>query len=108
MNKNKSTETDNLLTEVFTTLRDAGLVRSAQAFSTDYLQRNENWYAYQRHAARNFSFGSAVACLQAVHKNSNSPSHTPQQLVALQKAESELTSFLAQHHAVAAIVTMPS
>lgn len=108
MNTNKSTETDNLLTEIFTTLRNAGLVRSAQAFSTDYLQRNRNWYAYQKHAVRDFSFGSAVACLRAIHKNRNCQSLTALQLIALQKAESELASFLARHHAVAAIVTKPS
>lgn len=108
MDKNKSTETENLLTQVFTTLRDAGLVRSAQAFSTEYLQRNANWYAYQKHTARGFSFGSAVACLQAVRRTSSALSITQQQVTALQKAECALACYLQQHHAVAEVVTMPS
>lgn len=108
MDKNKSTKTNSLLTEVFHTLHDAGLVRSAQAFSTKYLQRNANWYAYQKHTARDFSLGSAVACLQAVRRNNCSASITQQQVTALQKAECELASYLQQRHAVAEVVTLPS
>ena len=95
-----NTNTATLLEEVFQTLKQAGIVRSAQAFSTDYLQRNANWYAYQKHTGRDFSVGTAVACMQSLRASSAGMTLTPAQAFELQALQKALLNYLGDHHSI--------
>ena len=55
-----------LLEQTYRELRAAGLTHCAQAFSTHYLGKNKNWYAFQTHSGRDFSVYTAVQCLRSV------------------------------------------
>jgi hypothetical protein len=90
-----------LLEQTYTQLFKAGIVRSAQAFSTDYLQRNANWYAYQKHTGRDFSVGTAIACMQSLRARSAGMTLTQAQTSELQALQRALHSYLADHHAIA-------
>ncbi len=96
-----NTNTTTLLEEVYQALKQAGIVRSAQAFSTDYLQRNANWYAYQKHTGRDFSVGTAIACMQSLRASSAGMTLTQAQAFELQALQNALLSYLGDHHAIA-------
>lgn len=93
----------NLLTHLFTALLNAGLVRSAQAFSTEYLQRNPNWYAYQKHTGRDISSGAAIACVRCARAKLSIASITIAQASVLRQLQAELLDYLAQQHGIAEV-----
>ena len=51
-----------LLRNIYTELKKLQLVNNAQTFSIRYLAKNKNWYSYQTHMGREFSFSSAINC----------------------------------------------
>ena len=51
-----------LLESIYTQLQLLQLARNAQAFSTEYLAKNKNWYSYQTHMGRDLTFSTAVSC----------------------------------------------
>jgi hypothetical protein len=61
-----------LLEQTYTGLRQAGLVGTAEAFSTNYLGKNKNWYSYQTHMRRDMTLGAAVQCARSLRLFSTS------------------------------------
>lgn len=51
-----------LVEQTYLGLHSVGLVNSREAFSTQYLGKNPNWYSYQTHMRRDFSVSAAVEC----------------------------------------------
>jgi hypothetical protein len=61
-----------LLEQTYTQLKQVGLVNCAEAFSRNYLQKNCNWFAYQKHTGRDYSVGAAIACLRSIRSQQRS------------------------------------
>lgn len=93
-----------LLETTYSHLRQAGLVSCAEAFSTDYLAKNKNWYAFQTHSERDFSVGAAVQCLRSIRINKALAGLDTQQQAALDAAERELLTHLSTQHCVADVI----
>ena len=60
-----------LVEQTYLGLHSVGLVESSEAFSTQYLGKNPNWYSYQTHMQRDFSVAAAVECLRALKQYEN-------------------------------------
>jgi hypothetical protein len=58
----------NIMTDTYTALRNAKMIKSGRQFSSTYVLRNANWFAYQKHNDRDFSLGAAIDCLRSVRK----------------------------------------
>jgi len=58
----------NIMNDTYTALRNAKLIKSARQFSSTYVLRNANWFAYQKHNGRDFSLTSATDCLRSIRK----------------------------------------
>lgn len=94
-----------LLEQTYRELRAAGLTDCAEAFSRDYLGKNKNWYAFQTHTGRDFSFAAAVQCLQTIRLALiDEAKLNAAQRKILVKAEQLLSSHLLDRHAVIEIV----
>lgn len=87
-----------LLEQTYRTLKEAGLVNSAEAFSRDYLGKCKGWYAFQKHTGRDFSISAAIHCLRSL-RQSTSRIHHP----VAEKAAVELAAYLSTAHHVAEI-----
>lgn len=94
-----------LLERTYTRLRSNGLVDCAEAFSRDYLGKNRNWFAYQKHAQRDFSVGAAVLCLRALRNRQATPELDEEQRKVLETAERALLAHLSEAHLVADVVS---
>ena len=90
-----------LLEQTYTQLHSMQLVHCAQAFSTDYLHKNRNWYALQKHVQRDFSFATAIHCLRSTRSQQLSQHITRAQRHALNNIEQHLLVYLATQHSVA-------
>lgn len=90
-----------LLERTYRQLRSTGLVHCAEAFSRDYLGKNSNWYAYNKHAARDYSVGAAIQCLRSIRSKQHSNDLSEAQLVALERIEQHLIAHLTIQHCVA-------
>jgi len=90
-----------LMEQTYRRLRDAGLVRTGEFFSTRYLGRNKNWYAWQRHAGRDLSAAAAVNCLRAVRAQLSLPLLANEQRQALAETAAQLLEHLKEHHFIA-------
>jgi len=90
-----------LLENTYRQLNEVGLARYAAAFSTDYLGKNSNWYAYQKHSRRDFSIDAAVQCLRSIRAQQLKPKLTQAQQNALAAVEFELLAHLNIQHCVA-------
>ena len=90
-----------LLEQTYRRLRDFGLVETGESFSTRYLGRNKNWYAWQRHAGRDLSAGAAVNCLRAVRAQLATTRLATEQERALTQTAAQLLEHLQAHHFVA-------
>jgi hypothetical protein len=55
-----------LLEQTYEHLSRAGLTSSAEAFSRDYLGKSRSWFAYQKHAGRDYSVAAAIQCLRVI------------------------------------------
>lgn len=92
------------LTETYSLLKQHQLVNNAQAFSTHYLSRNKNWYSYQMHVGRGWTFGAVVSCLQQVSNlHSTHANLTPAQSTALAQAHAQLRALLNDRYAVTGV-----
>lgn len=90
-----------LLETTYSHLRKAGLVSCAAGFSSDYLGKNKNWFAYQKHVGRDFSVDAAIQCLLRIRAQQQTPKLTQAQQHALGAVELELLSHLSVQHSVA-------
>lgn len=90
-----------LLEHTYRQLRDAGLVSSTTGFSTQYLHRNRNWYAWQKHAGRDMGAAAAVQCLRSIRAQLKAPTLDSTQRQALAAAENVLLGHLRERYAVA-------
>lgn len=90
-----------LLEKTYRQLRSAGLVPCAEAFSRDYLGKNTNWFAYQKHTARDFSVGAAIQCLRSIRCQKRSVAICSQQRDVLNQTEHQLLTLLNEQHGVA-------
>lgn len=90
-----------LLETTYRQLHSIGLVACAEAFSRDYLGKNRNWFAYQKHTRRDYSVGAAIQCLRSIRSKQRSNELSKAQLVALQRVEQRLIAHLNTQHCVA-------
>lgn len=90
-----------LLETAYRQLRDVGLVRNAEAFSSDYLLKNKNWYAYQKHKGRDYSVGVAIQCLRSLRTQQRNSAYNDQQQAMLRTLERDLLALLQAAHGVA-------
>lgn len=90
-----------LLETTYRQLRSTGLVHCAEAFSRNYLGKNSNWYAYQKHTGRDYSVGAAIQCLRSIRSKQRSNELPKAQLVALQRVEQRLITHLNTQYCVA-------
>lgn len=93
-----------LLETTYRQLQGAGLVPCAEAFSRDYLGKNSNWYAYQKHLGRDYSTGAAIQCLRNIRSQQRSSGLSKAQQVALRRVETQLTLHLNTHYCVADVL----
>jgi hypothetical protein len=93
-----------LLEQTYRQLRDIGLVATGEAFSTRYLGRNKNWYAWQRHAGRDFGVLSLAHCIRALLQLTQQPGIDAEQLAALQALVDALKHKLANDFGLAALL----
>ena len=92
-----------LLENTYRQLNDVGLAHCAAAFSADYLGKNKNWYAYQKHSKRDFSIDAAVQCLRNIRAQQLATKLTQAQQHALAKAAQHLLDHLTKQHGIADI-----
>ena len=90
-----------LLEQTYRQLHSAGLVRSTAGFSTQYLGRNRNWYAWQKHARRDMGAAAAVQCLRSIRAQLKAPTLDSTQRSALETTAAVLLGHLQERHAVA-------
>lgn len=90
-----------LLEKTFRQLHEHGLVETAEHFSTEYLGRNRNWYAWQRHAGRDISAGAAISCLRTVRTQLSLRALASDQRRALAATAEQLLTYLKEHHFIA-------
>lgn len=90
-----------LLEQTYRQLHSAGLVRSTAGFSTHYLGRNRNWYAWQKHAGRDMCAAATIQCLRTIRNQLQAATLDSTQKAALEAASAVLLGHLRQRHAVA-------
>ena len=90
-----------LLEQTYRGLRDAGLVSSTAGFSRQYLGRNRNWYAWQKHAGRDMCAAAAIHCLRTIRSQLKAPKLDSTQRSALETTAAVLLGHLQERHAVA-------
>ena len=93
-----------LLESTYRQLSSAGLVNCAAGFSSDYLGKNKNWFAYQKHSKRDFSIDAAVQCLRSIRDQQHMQELTQAQQHALSAAERALLAHLNTQHCVADVI----
>ena len=90
-----------LLERTYTQLRNAELVHCAEAFSRNYLGKNSNWYAYQKHTGRDYSVAAAIQCLRNIRSQQRQTAISTAQQQTLQATELQLLAYLTKKHCVA-------
>lgn len=55
-----------LIDKTYSILKRAQLTTTRQAFSRDYVGKNQNWFAYQTHMKRDFPITAAIQCLRSI------------------------------------------
>ena len=90
-----------LLEQTYRQLHSAGLVRSTAGFSRQYLGRNRNWYAWQKHAGRDMCAAAAIQCLRTIRDQLQAAKLDSTQKAALEAVSVALLGHLRQRHAVA-------
>lgn len=93
-----------LLEKIFAQLRSAGLVNCAEDFSTNYLHKNKNWFAFQRYAGRDFSINAAIQCLRSLRSQQLSTQLSASQRTALNNAATQVLGYLHEQHSIAEVV----
>jgi hypothetical protein len=92
-----------LLEQTYKGLRQAGLIGTAEAFSTQYLGKNKNWYALQAHYGRDFSVRAAVGCVRSLELAQGGDGLDAAQRSVLRHLAQHLHQHLASHYGVAAL-----
>ena len=82
-------------------LRSVGLVDCAELFSQNYLNKNRNWYAFQKHSKREFSIDAAVQCVRSIRSQQIATKLTEEQKSALAELELSILKHLKERHCVA-------
>jgi hypothetical protein len=90
-----------LLETTYRQLQSAGLVHCAEAFSSNYLGKNHNWYAYQKHTGRDYSVSAAIQCLRSIRSQQRQTAITTAQAQALKNTEQQLLAYLHAQYCVA-------
>jgi hypothetical protein len=90
-----------LLETTYRQLRSTGLVLCAEAFSKDYLGKNSNWYAYQKHTGRDYSVNAAIQCLRSIRSQQRQTAITTAQAQTLKNTEQQLLAYLHAQYCVA-------
>lgn len=90
-----------LLEKIYSQLHSVGLVRSTAGFSRQYIGRNSNWYAWQKHAGRDIGAAAAVQCLRSVRSQLQVQTVSNAQRRALEVAATWLLGHLQEKHMVA-------
>lgn len=94
-----------LLEQTYEHLSRAGLTSSAEAFSRDYLGKSRSWFAYQKHAGRDFSVAAAVQCLRSLRSRQAELEMGAEKQAALVEATDALLSHLREKHLVADVTS---
>lgn len=94
-----------LLEQTYRQLHDAGLVRNTANFSRQYLCRNANWYAWQKHVGRDMGAAAAIQCLRTVREQLRDTHLAGTQQAALEATAAALLAHLNQAHLVADVCT---
>lgn len=90
--------------QTYRILRQAGLTTTRQAFSREYVGKNQNWFAYQAHMKRDFSIAGAINCLRSIRfQKQRDAALDIEQLCALREAEGLLLEHLNERYSVADI-----
>lgn len=88
--------------QTYRILRQAGLTTTRQAFSREYVGKNQNWFAYQAHMKRDFSIAGAINCLRSIRfQKQRDAALDLVQLCALREAEDVLLEHLNERYSVA-------
>ena len=92
--------------QTYRILRQAGLTTTRQAFSREYVGKNQNWFAYQAHMKRDFSIAGAINCLRSIRfQKQRDTALDLAQLRALREAEDVLLGHLNERYSVADVCT---
>ena len=74
------------------------------AFSREYVGKNQNWFAYQTHANRDFPNTTATQCLRSIRlQKQRDAALDLVQLCALREAEALLLEYLNERYCVAEV-----
>lgn len=92
-----------LLETTYTNLHSIGLVACAEAFSADYLGKNRNWFAYQKHVGRDYSVSAAIQCLRAIKGSLKREDLDAQNRTLLMRTAEQLQLHLATKHSIAEV-----
>ena len=87
-----------LVEQTYLGLHSVGLVQSRQAFSTQYLGKNPNWYSYQTHMRRDFSVSAAVECLRALKQHKDAGAVNKTQTLLIKTITNKLDAYLRNQH----------
>ena len=91
-----------LIEYTYQTLKQAELTTTREEFSRDYVGRSSNWFAWQRHAGRDFSIETAIQCLRSIClQKEHGAALNIVQVMALTTAEQGLREHLIERHSVA-------
>lgn len=97
------------LTEnTFRTLRENGIVTSAENFSIDWCRRSQSYFAERKHTGNDFSIVTAMACLDKLRiasfflreRKKRFQANVDEELNILLALETQLLQFLDEHHDV--------
>jgi|TARA_B110000091_G_C13683114_1_gene418757 hypothetical protein len=87
-----------LVEQTYLGLHSVGLVNSREAFSTQYLGKNPNWYSYQTHMRRDFSVSAAVECLRALKQHKDAAALDKTQTLLIETIANKLDAYLRKQH----------
>lgn len=94
-----------LLENTYHKLKQAQLTTTCEAFSRDYIGKSRTWFAWRRHAGRDFSPAAAIHCLRSIRaQRQRNRALNGLQLGALAEAERELLQHLNERHFVADVL----
>ena len=95
-----------LVEQTYLGLHSVGLVKTREAFSTQYLGKNPNWYSYQTHMHRDFSIAAAVECLRTLKQHEHAAALDNHQTQFIRKITQQLDAFLYEQHLAVAYASM--
>lgn len=90
-----------LLEQTYEQLNRAGLTQSAEAFSRDYLGKSRTWFAYQKHAGRDYSVAAAIQCLRTIKERLQDRALDAADRTLLVRTAEQLQVHLSIQHSIA-------